>query len=180
LGYFGDGAINQGVFHESVNMASVWKLPVIFICENNLYGMSGAVTKVATTTELYTRSCAYGIPGEAVDGMDVLAVRDVVKKAAERARRGEGPALIECKTYRYYGHSRSDPRVYRTKEEEKEWQGKDPLIKFRNKVIPAGILSENECNKIESDAKQEINDAVKFAIESPWPDPKEVTEDLYV
>jgi len=179
LCYFGDGATNQGVFHESLNMAAVWKLPVVYICENNLYGMSGAVKKVTSTENLYTRSCAYGIPGEAVDGMDVLAVRDAVKKAAERARKGEGPTLIECKTYRYYGHSRSDPRAYRTKEEEKEWQEKDPILKFRKKIIPAGILSEDECNKIESEAKQEIESAVKFAMESPWPDPKEVTEDLY-
>ena len=179
LCYFGDGATNQGVFHESLNMAAVWKLPVVFICENNLYGMSGAVSKVTSTTELYTRSCAYGILGEAVDGMDVLAVKDAVKKAAERARKGEGPTLLECKTYRYYGHSRSDPRAYRTKEEEKEWQVRDPILKFRSKIIPADILSEKECDKIESEARQEIEDAVKFALESPWPDPKEVTQDLY-
>lgn len=160
-------------------MAAVWKLPVVYICENNLYGMSGAVKKVTTTTDLWTRASAYGIPGEGVDGMDVLAVRDSVKKAAERARRGEGPTLIECKTYRYYGHSRSDPRAYRTKEEEKEWQGKDPILKCRNKIIPTGILSEEDCNKIESDVRQEIEDAVKFALDSPSPKPEEVTEDLY-
>jgi len=179
LCYFGDGAINQGVFHESMNMAAVWKLPVVFICENNLYGMSGAVSRVTTTNDLYTRSSAYGVPGEAVDGMDVLAVKEIVMKYAERARKGEGPSLIECKTYRYYGHSRSDPRAYRTKDEEKEWQGKDPIPKFRAKVIPAGIMSEAECDDVRAEVKQEIEDAVRFAINSPWPKPEEVMEDLF-
>jgi len=179
LCFFGDGAINQGVFHESMNMAAIWKLPVVFICENNLYGMSGAVSRVTTTNDLYTRSCAYGIPGEAVDGMDVLAVRDSVRRAVERARNGEGPTLIECKTYRYYGHSRSDPRVYRTREEEKEWQAKDPILRFRGKVISDGILTESECDGIQAEAKQEVEDAVRFAMNSPWPKPEEVTQDLF-
>ncbi|PIV54758.1 pyruvate dehydrogenase (acetyl-transferring) E1 component subunit alpha [Candidatus Desantisbacteria bacterium CG_4_10_14_0_8_um_filter_48_22] len=179
LCYFGDGAINQGVFHESMNMAAVWKLPVLFICENNLYGMSGAVNRVTTTNDLYTRSSAYGVPGEAVDGMDVLAVKEIVMKYAEKARKGEGPSLIECKTYRYYGHSRSDPRAYRTKDEEKEWQAKDPILKFRSKVILAGIISEAVCDDIRAEVKQEIEDAVRFAMNSPWPKPEEVTEDLF-
>jgi len=179
LCYFGDGAINQGVFHESMNMAAVWKLPVLFICENNLYGMSGAVNRVTTTNDLYTRSSAYGVPGEAVDGMDVLAVKEIVMKYAEKARKGEGPSLIECKTYRYYGHSRSDPRAYRTKDEEKEWQAKDPILKFRSKVILAGIISEAVCDDIRAEVKQEMEDAVRFAMNSPWPKPEEVTEDLF-
>jgi len=179
LCYFGDGAINQGVFHESMNMAAVWKLPVLFICENNLYGMSGAVNRVTTTNDLYTRSSAYGVPGEAVDGMDVLAVKEIVMKYAEKALKGEGPSLIECKTYRYYGHSRSDPRAYRTKDEEKEWQAKDPILKFRSKVILAGIISEAVCDDIRAEVKQEIEDAVRFAMNSPWPKPEEVTEDLF-
>jgi len=176
LCYFGDGAINQGVFHESINMAAVWKLPVVYICENNLYGMSGAVTKVCSITDLYKKGCAYNVPGEAVDGMNVLAVKEAVLRACERARKGDGPSIVECKTYRYYGHSRSDPRAYRTKEEEKEWQEKDAMVAFRK----TGILTKEECDTIEQQAHKEIDDAVKFAVDSPWPDPKEVTEDLYV
>lgn len=180
LCYFGDGAMNQGVCHESMNMAAVWKLPVIFICENNLYGMSAAVSRVSTTNDLYTRSCAYGFPGEAVDGMDVLAVKESVKKAVERARKGEGPTLIECKTYRYYGHSRSDPRAYRTKDEEKEWQLKDPIVKFRNSLAAAGIMVQGESDGVQAMVKQEIDDAVRFANNSPWPKPEEVMQDLFV
>src|SRR5690242_1429867 len=115
LCFFGDGAVNEGSFHESLNMASIWNLPVVFVCENNMYGMSVPWDTVTKLPDAAARACAYGIPGEVADGMDVLAVRGAVKKAVDRARKGEGPTLIECKTYRYYGHSHSDPRAYRTK-----------------------------------------------------------------
>lgn len=179
LCYFGDGATNQGVFHETLNMSAVLKLPVIFIIENNLYGMSAAVSKVSSVTDLYKRGCAYNIPGDVVDGMDVLAVKESVKKAVERARKGEGPTLLECRAYRYYGHSRSDPRAYRTKEEEKEWRDRDAINAFIKKVVEAGLLSEEECGAIQSEANKEIEDAVKFAKESPWPNAQEVTQDLF-
>ncbi len=125
--FFGDGASNEGTFHEGLNMASLWDLPVIFVAENNMYGMSVPWAKVSKLPDIASRACAYGIPGEVVDGMDVLAVRGAVAKAVERARRGEGPTLIEAKTYRYFGHSHSDPRAYRTREEEAIWKGRDPI-----------------------------------------------------
>src|SRR5512135_2243453 len=121
LCFFGDGAVNEGNFHESLNMASVWDLPVVFVVENNMYGMSVPWARVSKLPDAAARACAYGMPGEVVDGMDVLAVRGAVSKAAGRARSGQGPTLIECKTYRYYGHSHSDPKAYRTKDEEKAW-----------------------------------------------------------
>ena len=125
--FFGDGASNEGTFHESLNMASVWDLPVIFVAENNMYGMSVPWTHVTKLPDIADRACAYGIPGEVVDGMDPLVVREAVARAAERARRGEGPTLIEAKTYRYYGHSHSDNRSYRTRDEEAEWKAADPI-----------------------------------------------------
>ena len=180
LCFFGDGASNQGVFHESLNMAATWKLPVVYICENNLYGMSVAVERCFPTKDVAIRAKAYDIPGEIVDGMDVLAVKEAVGKAVERARKGDGPSLIECKTYRYFGHSRSDPRIYRTKEEEKEWRDKCPINKFKKYVIDKKLLTESEVKNIEDEVAKEIAEAEKFALESPYPDVSELYEGLYV
>src|SRR5512136_2253186 len=131
LCFFGDGASNTGNFHESLNMASLWDLPVVFVAENNMYAMSVPWAKASKLPDIASRAVAYGIPGEVVDGMDALAVRGAVAKAAERARRGEGPTLIEAKTYRWYGHSHSDPRAYRTREEEAGWKQRDPIVVLR-------------------------------------------------
>lgn len=179
LCFFGDGATNNGVFHESLNMASVWKLPVIYICENNLYGMSVSVSRASAVENVADRASAYNMPGEIVDGMDVLAVKKVVSQAVKRAREGKGPSLIECKTYRYYGHSRSDPRVYRTKEEEREWRERCPIKNFRAYLIKEGVLTEEEAKRLEEEVEREIEEAEKFALESPYPDPSELLDDVY-
>ncbi|MGQ9632046.1 MAG: thiamine pyrophosphate-dependent dehydrogenase E1 component subunit alpha [bacterium] len=178
--FFGDGAANQGVAHESLNMAAVWDLPVVFVCENNLYAMSAPVRLVSSAIDLAQRAQSYNIPGVVVDGQDVMAVKEAVSEAVERARRGEGPSFIECKTYRYYGHSRSDPRVYRTREEEREWHNRDPIQLFGRQLIEAGIITEEEFKEIDRQAQADIDEAEKFALESPFPDPKELCEDLYV
>lgn len=179
LCFYGDGAANQGIAHESMNMAATWKLPVIYICENNLYGMSVSVNRAASVEDLAVRALAYDMPYKIVDGMDVLAVKEAVEQAAERARKGEGPMLIECKTYRYYGHSRSDARVYRTKEEEKYWKDRDPIPNFAKRLIENGIITEDEAKEIDAQAKKDIEDATKFAKDAPYPEPEALFEDLY-
>ncbi|MCD6219110.1 pyruvate dehydrogenase (acetyl-transferring) E1 component subunit alpha [Candidatus Calescamantes bacterium] len=180
LCFFGDGATNNGVFHESLNMASLWKLPVIYIIENNLYGMSVSVKRASAVQELYKKGCAYNIPGEPVDGMDVIAVKEATRRAVEKARKGGGPTLLECRTYRYQGHSRSDPRVYRTKEEENYWKKKDPIQNFWRRLIEEGIAREDELINIEKEVEKEINEAEKFAMESPYPPIEELEKDVYV
>ncbi|MBM4464167.1 MAG: dehydrogenase [Chloroflexi bacterium] len=178
LCFFGDGASNTGNFHESLNMAALWSLPVIYIVENNLYGMSVPIQKAAAKLDIADRACAYGIPGEVVDGMDVLAVRQAVGKAVERARRGEGPSLIECQTYRWYGHSRSDPREYRTKQEEAAWKERDPIPNFAARLVEAGIATHEEIDAIQRKVEQEIKQATEFALNSPTPPVEEL--ELYV
>ncbi len=180
LCFFGDGATNNGVFHESLNMAALWKLPVIYIIENNLYGMSVSVERASAVQELYKKGCAYNIPGEAVDGMDVMAVREATRKAVEKARKGGGPTLLECRTYRYQGHSRSDPRVYRTKEEESYWRKRDPIQSFWKRLIEEGVATEEELQGIEKEVEEETNEAEKFALESPYPPVEELAKDVYV
>ncbi len=178
LCFFGDGASNTGNFHESLNLAALWKLPVVYVVENNLYGMSVPITNAAAKLDIADRACAYGIPGEVVDGMDVLAVREAVARAVERARRGEGPSLIECQTYRWYGHSRSDPRVYRTKEEEAAWKQRDPIPNFARRLIEAGIATQEEIDALEKKVQEEIKEATEFALNSPNPPVEEL--ELYV
>jgi TPP-dependent pyruvate/acetoin dehydrogenase alpha subunit len=146
LCFFGDGASNEGTFHEALNMASLWNLPVIFVAENNMYGMSVPWAKVSKRQNIADRAVAYDIPGKVVDGMDVLAVRGAVVQAAERARRGEGPSLIEAKTYRYYGHSHSDPRAYRTREEEAYWRDRDPIKVQKANSIGEMLMAEFEAS----------------------------------
>ena len=177
--FFGEGASNQGTFHESINMASTWKLPVIFVCENNLYAMGTRQSLVMNIENVADRAVSYGIPSECVDGNNVAVVYEAARKAVERARRGEGPTLIECKTYRHKGHSRVDPAKYRPKEEVGEWLAKDPIKLFREHLIQTATVSEAELEQIEKEVTMEIEDAVKFAIESPWPAPEEALEDVY-
>ncbi|MGI5836391.1 MAG: thiamine pyrophosphate-dependent dehydrogenase E1 component subunit alpha [Chloroflexota bacterium] len=179
LCFFGDGAANQGTFHESLNLAAVWKLPVVYICENNLYAMSGPARLMFPTPDIASRAAAYALPWEIVDGMDVLAVQDAVYRAVERARRGEGASLIECKTYRYYGHSRSDPRAYRTREEESSWRDRDPIALFREKLLSGSLFTPDQLSDIESNVQMEIEDAVKFALDSPLPLDSELYQDLF-
>ncbi|MBC8447465.1 MAG: DUF89 family protein [Chloroflexi bacterium] len=179
LCFFGDGAANTGNFHESLNLASLWDLPVVYIVENNLYGMSVPVEKATAKLDFADRSCAYGIPGEVVDGMDVLAVRQAVGRAVERARRGDGPSLIECQTYRWYGHSRSDPRAYRTKEEEAEWKARDPIPNFAALLVEAGIVTQEEVDALEEKVEDEIEAATEFALGSPTPPVEELEHYVY-
>ncbi len=180
LCFFGDGATNTGNFHESLNMASAWTLPVVYVVENNLYGMSVPFAKISALTDIAARASAYDMPGAVVDGMDPVAVYEAVSAAVERARRGEGPTLVECKTYRWYGHSRSDPRKYRTKEEEQSWRDRDPLKGLRRTLLDGQIAGEEELNAIEEHAEQAIAAATEFALGSPMPDPAEVEQDVYV
>jgi pyruvate/2-oxoglutarate/acetoin dehydrogenase E1 component/TPP-dependent pyruvate/acetoin dehydrogenase alpha subunit len=178
--FFGDGATSTGNFHESLNMAAAWKLPAVYIVENNLYGMSVPYEKIGATTDIADRAQAYNIPGVVVDGMNPVAVYEAVSAALDRARRGDGPTLIECKTYRWYGHSRSDPRAYRTREEERAWRERDPIKTFPQRLAEAGIATEEELEEIERQAEEKVQQATEFALESPMPDPTEVEEDVYV
>jgi pyruvate dehydrogenase E1 component alpha subunit len=177
--FFGDGASNQGTFHEAINMAAVWKLPVIFVCENNVYAMGTRHSTVMLVENIADRAIAYGIPGVAVDGNNVLTVYEAARKAVERARKGEGPTLIECKTYRHKGHSRIDPAKYRPKEEVEEWLRKDPIKRLKERLLQTNVLLEAEIRQIEKGVSAEIEEAVKFAIESPHPSPEEALEDVY-
>ena len=177
--FFGEGASNQGTFHESINMASTWKLPVLFVCENNLYAMGTRQSTVMNIENIADRAVAYGIPGVSVDGNDVLAVYEVTQKAVEGARKNEGPTLIECKTYRHKGHSRVDPARYRPKEEVEEWLAKDPVKRFKEKLLQTNVLTEDEVQKIEKEVSAEIEEATKFAMQSPYPKPEEALEDVY-
>ncbi|MEM2953288.1 MAG: pyruvate dehydrogenase (acetyl-transferring) E1 component subunit alpha [Candidatus Bathyarchaeia archaeon] len=177
--FFGDGASNQGTFHEGINMAAIWKLPVIFVCENNLYAMGTRQSLVMVIENIAERASAYGIPGVVVDGNDVLAVYEATFKAVERARKGEGPTLIECKTYRHRGHSRVDPARYRPKEEVEAWLAKDPIKRFKERLLQTGTFTETELRKVEEGASAKVEEAVKFAIESPFPAPEEALEDVY-
>lgn len=175
--FFGDGASNTTRFHEGINLASIWKLPVIYIIENNMYAQKTPISYAAKIPNIANRASAYGIPGVTVDGNDVLAVYEAVGEAVTRARRGEGPTLVECKTYRHRGHSEGDPQTYKPKEEIKEWMKKDPIPRFREKLIAMGVLTEKDADRINQD--EEIEKAVKFAKESPFPAPEETLADVF-
>jgi pyruvate/2-oxoglutarate/acetoin dehydrogenase E1 component/TPP-dependent pyruvate/acetoin dehydrogenase alpha subunit len=177
--FFGDGASNTGNFHESLNMASLWNLPVIFVCENNLYAMSVPWNKATKLPDVASRACAYGIPGEVVDGMDVLAVRGAVAKAAERARRGEGPSLIEAKTYRWFGHSHSDPRAYRTRAEEAEWKERDPITVMKDNLQVVKMLTDGEFESLETATDAKLDKAMEFSNASPEPKAADVDTDVF-
>ncbi len=176
---FGDGATNEGAFHESLNLASVWKLPVVFLCENNHYSMSMDIHKSTNIEHLSQRAVAYGMPGETVDGNDVLAVYDGLTRAVEQARKGDGPSLVEVVTYRWRGHSKSDRQVYRTRQELKEWQGRDPIPRFALRLVEAGIIHEDEIDSFRQRGEQIIEDAVAFADASPEPSIDTIMEGVY-
>ena len=182
LCFFGDGSVAQGVFHESLNMAALWKLPVIYICENNLYAMGTALSRTQAVTDIYKKADAYGIPGQQVDGMDVLAVREAVGKAVERARREKTPSLIETRTYRFRGHSMRDPAaaVYRTREEVEEWKKSDPIVLLWGRMTRDGIISDGEYKEIDKEINQVIEEAVRYADASPEPPMEELLTDVYV
>ena len=179
LCFFGDGATNEGTFHESLNLASIWQLPVIFICENNQYGMSGDVTKMTHVEHLSARAASYGMPGMTVDGNLVLDVYDAVKSAVELARSGGGPTLIEARTYRWKGHSKSDARKYRTREEEQVWKERDPILAFRALLVSKGIGNEAAFDAIDATALQAIEEAVTYAEESPFPSEADLESDVF-
>ncbi|MGD9980598.1 MAG: pyruvate dehydrogenase (acetyl-transferring) E1 component subunit alpha [Hyphomonadaceae bacterium] len=180
LTYFGDGAANQGQVYESFNMASLWKLPVVYIIENNQYAMGTSVQRSSAETKLHKRGMAFAIPGEEVDGMDVVAVREAGLRAVEHARSGKGPFLLEMKTYRYRGHSMSDPAKYRTKEEVDEFKAKrDPIEHVKKLITDAGHASEDELKTIDRDIRAIVTESATFAQESPEPDPSELMTDIY-
>lgn len=180
VSFFGDGATNEGAFHESLNLASVWNLPMIFFCENNLYGMSGAVKEMVNVEHISERAKAYGIPGVTINGNDVLEVAKVTKEAVTRAKNGEGPTLIEAETYRWRGHSRSDARKYRSREEEKDWRkNRDPIDQFKRQLVAENILTEEMFNKLEERMKSTLEEAVVFAEESKEPSLDTLTADIF-
>ncbi len=171
--FFGEGAVSEGAFHEGLNFAVTQRLPIVFVCENNLYGASTPFHQVSPVGDVADRAPAYGVPSRIVDGMDVLAVRDAAGDAVDRARGGDGPTLLECKTYRFTGHSRSDARGYRSREEEAEWQARDPIPRLRAELADA------EASRLEADVEAELDDAVEFARTSPDPDPNQLVHDVY-
>ncbi len=179
LSFFGDGAANQGTFHESLNMAAVWRLPIVYVCENNLYAMSTPLREAAAVEHLAVRAAAYGMPGETIDGNDVLDVREAVARAAERARSGGGPALIEAVTYRHLGHSKSDEREYRTREEEECWLALDPILRSERRLSGTGELSAEALTAINAEVLTEIDAAVAFAEASQPLDASLATEGVY-
>lgn len=179
LCFFGDGAANLGEFHESLNMASIWKLPVVFICDNNQYGMSMDVHKAMNIDRVALRAAAYGIPGETVDGNDVLAVYQAVAAAVERARSGEGPSLIENVTYRWRGHSKSDRNVYRTQEEIEEWKERCPIQRFKHALIEAEVMVAEAVETIDREAKVTIDRAAEEALAFPEPSPERMEDEVY-
>ncbi len=180
LCFFGDGAANEGTFHESINLSATWDLPVIYLCENNQYGMSMSTRRAMRNETIAQRAAGYGIPGELVDGNDVLAVYAATYKAAQRARSGHGPTLIECRTYRYKGHSKSDQNRYRTRDEIREWQKRDPIRQFATLLITRGVITQSEMAQEEATAHQAIEDAYQFARASTDPDPETLLEGVYV
>jgi pyruvate dehydrogenase E1 component alpha subunit len=179
VAFFGDGAANEGAFHESVNLASIWDLPVVFVCENNQYAMSMPVRQSMRVERVSDRACAYGIPGRTVDGMDVLAVFEAASEAVERARAGGGPTLLECVTYRYRGHSKSDRQRYRTREEVARWRAQDPIERLRRLLEEQGLVQPGEFDALAAAAREQVEEAVRFAEASPEPDPSTLLEDVY-
>jgi acetoin:2,6-dichlorophenolindophenol oxidoreductase subunit alpha len=179
LVFFGDGASNEGAFHEALVCASIWRLPIIFFCENNHYAMSLPVQAGVPTGDISARAAAYDVPGVSVDGNDLLAVYEAAANAAARARAGQGPTLIEAKTYRWRGHSKSDRNLYRTQEEIQSWRERDPIARFRSQLIAAGQLDEDEAEAIARAARQAIEAGVAFAEQSPEPDPAILEDAVY-
>ncbi len=180
LCFFGDGAIHQGSFHESLNMAKIWKLPILYICENNQYGMGTAFHRVSSVTDFSVMGASYDIPGRQVDGMDVAAVHREVARFVERARREQEPAFLEMKTYRYRGHSMSDPAKYRTKEELEKYRGQDPLIILKERLRVGQDVPEERFAELDERCKAVVDEAVRFAEQSPEPPPQALYQDVLV
>jgi pyruvate dehydrogenase E1 component alpha subunit len=180
ISIFGDGAVNIGAWHEAVNMAAVWKLPAVFICENNLYGEYTAFGDTSPVVNVADRAAAYNIPGVIVDGQDVESVYFTVKDAADRARAGEGPTLIEAKTYRYKGHSRTDPATYRPEGELEQWQARDPIYILARRMVDEEQLTEDEFTEMSHTAQAVVQEATQWAIEQPYPPVEAIYEDIWV
>lgn len=180
LCYMGDGAVRQGALHEAFNMAMLWKLPVIFIIENNNYAMGTSVQRTSNVHDLYKIGLSYEMPSYQVDGMTCETVHEAIAQAAARARKGEGPTLLEMKTYRYRGHSMSDPAKYRTKEEVEDYKNQDPIEKVRTTILEKKYATEADLETIEEKVKGLVEESVQFAEESPYPEPHELYEDVYV
>lgn len=177
---FGDGATSQGTFHESLNLASIWSLPVVFVCENNQYAESTRIEE-ASPVKVFERALAYAIPGVAIDGMDVLAVYEAIKKAVQRARAGKGPTLVEAVTYRYEGHELGDPfHLYQSEEELAKWKQRDPIPLFATRLTTAGVLDTNKIEQAEDDAKRKVEEAVNFARATPEPEIEEAFRGVFV
>jgi acetoin:2,6-dichlorophenolindophenol oxidoreductase subunit alpha len=179
LSFFGDGATNEGEFHESLNMASIWKLPMVFICDNNQYGMSMHVRKAMNIEKISIRAAAYRIPGKTVDGNDVLAVYEAVGAAVERARAGEGPSLIDNLTYRWRGHSKSDRNLYRTQDEINQWKERCPIRHFKQVLVEAEVMSKEECEVIDQTAKATIEHAAEESLTFAEPSPENMEDEVY-
>ncbi len=178
--FFGDGAAEQGTMHEAMNLASIWKLPVVFVCENNGYAETTPWGYHCAAKDISDRAVAYDMPGATVDGTDFFAVYEAAAEAIARARRGEGPSLVECRGFRYYGHFQGDTMLYFTEEEKARNRARDPIESFKKRVLERGLLSEAELAEIDAKVAAAIEDAVKFAEESPWPNPEELLTDVYV
>jgi pyruvate dehydrogenase E1 component alpha subunit len=179
MSIFGDGATNIGAFHESLNVAKLWHLPIVFVCVNNLYGMGTAVNRASAVTEIWKKACAYDMTGERVDGMDVLAVRRITDQLVAQAREKHEPSLLECVTYRYRGHSMSDPDNYRGKDEIKEWQTRDAILSLGDYMKKQKMVDDQQIQRIDEEVTAQVEEAVKFAEESPEPDPKDLYRDVY-
>ncbi len=177
--FLGDGSVNQGTFHETLNMAALWKLPVIFLCENNLYAMSTPVADGSANADFAARARSYGMPALCVDGNDYFAVREAVGEYAEKARNSEGPAFIEFRTYRFSGHSRGDQRIYRSREEEESWKKKAPLRRMKKHLIDNGIMTKDEDREIRKSVRMKVREAVKFSKSSPYPANETLLQGVY-
>jgi len=178
--FLGDGSTNRGTFHEGVNMASCWNLPVVYVIENNMYAEKTRITDTCRLENISDRAIAYGIPGITVDGNDVIAVFEAVNEAVKRARKGEGPTIVECKTYRWHGHFEGDAQTYKDDEEVEDWKNRDPINLFKNRLIEMGVITDNDYEAITAEITSEINNAVTFAEQSPFPLPEETLEDVFV
>lgn len=179
LCFFGDGASNRGTFHESINLASIWNLPIVYICENNLYGISGCARDTMNITDISERSKSYGIPGCTVDGNNVLDVYNATLEAVDNARKGKGPSLVECKTWRHRGHWEGDLDKYRDKKEHASWLLKDPIVNFAKKLIKDGIVDQGDLDGYDDKINAEVEEAVEFAEKSDFPDTAELYTDVY-
>ncbi len=177
--FFGDGAVAEGDFHESINLAALWQLPVLFLCENNLYAMGTPIEQELARTDIALRAESYGVPAEAVDGMDVLAVEEAARRAAHEVRSGDGPRLLELRTYRFRAHSMADPDLYRTKEEIERWKEHDPIAVFSARLREAGLLTDDDLARLEAEVAAELEEAVAIAEAGPWEPVEDLTKDVH-